>query len=73
MRKGLRFELFEEKFYKLPYMKALSMVKNVFERVFALVFFNDLISRNLSDTFINTNINYANLMQIRCKNRFADQ
>ena len=73
MRKGLRFELFKERFYKFTSMKALLMVKNVFELVFVKVFFNYLISRNLSDIYINANITYANLMQICCKNGFADQ
>ena len=31
MRKGLQFNLLEERFYKLTHMKALPMVKNVFE------------------------------------------
>ena len=44
------------------HMKALLMVKNVFEHVFAWVFFNYLISWNLSDTSINTKINYASLI-----------
>ena len=35
MRKGLGFNLFEEKFDKLTQMKALPMVKNVFGLVFA--------------------------------------
>ena len=34
MRKGLRFKLFEETFYRLMHMKALPMVKNVFGLVF---------------------------------------
>ena len=38
MRKDLRFNLFEEDFYELTHMKALSMVKNVFELVFASFF-----------------------------------
>ena len=35
MRKGLRFKLLDERFYKLTHMKALPMVKNVFGLVFA--------------------------------------
>ena len=35
MRKGLRFNLFEERFYKLAKMKALPMVNYVFKLVFA--------------------------------------
>ena len=35
MRKGLRFNLFAERFYELTHMKALTMVKNAFELVFA--------------------------------------
>ena len=62
MRKGLGFNLFEEIFDKLTQMKALPMVKNVFGLVFAWVFFNCLISRILSDTSINTNITYDNLI-----------
>ena len=61
-RKGLQFKLFEERFYELTHMKALPMVKNVFGLVFAYVFSNCLISRNLRDTSINTNTTYANLI-----------
>ena len=43
-------------------MKALPMVNNAFGPVFAYVFFNYLISGNLSDTFINKNITYASLI-----------
>ena len=35
MRKGVRFKLLEERFYKLSHMKASPMVKNVFGLVFA--------------------------------------
>ena len=62
--KGLRFNLFEERFYKLTHMKALPMIKNVFELFFAYVFFNYPISQNLSDASINKNITYANLMNL---------
>ena len=34
MRKGLRFKLPEERFYKLTQVKVLPMVKNVFGLVF---------------------------------------
>ena len=43
-------------------MKSLPMVKYVFELVFAQVFFNYLFLLNLSNTSINTNLIYANLI-----------
>ena len=60
-RKGLQFNLFEEIVYKFTQMRAFPLVKYVFELVFA-VFFNYLFLVNLSDTSINTNITYANLI-----------
>ena len=60
-RKGLQFKLFEERFYELTHMKALPMVKNVFELVFAYVFSNYLISRNLRDASITTNTTYESV------------
>ena len=38
------------------------MVKYVFELVFASVFFNYIFLRNLSDTSINANMTYTNLI-----------
>ena len=35
MRKGLQFNLFEEKFHKLTHMNALPMVQNFFQPVSA--------------------------------------
>ena len=79
MEKGLRFNLFEERFYKFTHMKALPMMKNVFELFFAYVYFNYPFLQNLSDTSINKDITYANLMILNplqkriCCKRFADQ
>ena len=54
-------------------MKALSMVKNVFELVFASFFQLSYLTKT-SDTSINKNVIYANVIDANpLQKRFADQ